>query len=138
MWSSNYIITKNIVVKDLEKLVRDEVLNYRLLINDEFVEIKIKNSRLSVIILPEEIGNLEQLILFVNKLISYKDNNISHPEVVFVYQNKVLKSSAKDLNINTEHSAVIQNYKLLAGPLHTILKIAAQDKKTKNWWQFWK
>ncbi len=137
MDNSTYIVTKNIRLDDLEKMIKNKVLTNKLINSLQSVELKIKNSRVSVVSFPNGIVD-ENLFKLVLKLIDYKGSEISKPEVVLVHNDLVKETTVEFIKININSNEVIKHYKLDSGPLHTILKLNAAKQITKSWWQFWK
>ena len=137
MDSSTYIVTKNIVLEDLERIVQYEVFTNNLITSLQSVELKIKNSRVFVLLFPEGIegGSLHRL---ASRLKDYKVNEVSVPEVVLVDNEIVMESTSDTIDLNIDSDLVIQHYKLNSGPLHTILKLKAAQQTANSWWHFWK
>lgn len=137
MAENSFIICKNIPLTEIEKIINKCIVFDKIIELEQSIELKIKNSRTCVIFFPDGIININ-LSLLALKLKEYSKNDVSLPEIVAVFENKVLESFNSKIEKTKDYKDVFELYKISINLLHTMLIIKPTLTLPKKWWQIWK
>ena len=131
------IVVKNIPGYAIEAMLKTTIYKQNVLSANQEISVKIKNTRVFVLFLPQNI-NRAKFAIIVNSLKAYNANLISLPEITAVFNEKICTSLPASVSNIDSLAALFTFYKIDVAALHDLCTVNMKNSLPQKWWQFWK